>query len=1357
MSEQKKKVKRIISLLLVFVLVFSILPFGSAGLWASETEPEHTHNYENAEWKSDDTLHWKECVDNECTDTENHGKTQEANHDFVTVDGTIKCKDCAKELSNENNEHSFEAWSTDDTKHWKECSVNDCEIVIDSGEHEWGDDNKCTICGYAKEQSESSISEKSYKFMALYNSDIINGIEISACVGDKEIKKSTEGSLIVSSSEIGQISEDIPLKVTCKIPESMQDEYSLWYYDGNDLGESSKTFSSCDELERETTNRRYVWSLSRNYVNFDPVKEDVNGPNIKAVTFNDKGKSVNPNESVTLTVSARDYDKDGEVRAVSVEFISNDNYSGWSSESCLLKSTGNTDEYTAKVPIDSYYASSDRDISIRIKSVTVYDKYGNASTKEIDISLADDFSFILKKNSSSVSEIKVENVSIKYNKTDITLTDDKLSEAIEIYVSWDGIEEFVSGLINDNGDFKNYRYPQISIRKINSTSGNRMRFDSARYDSTKKCITYTCNISPSNETGKFYVSNLSYQLYDEYFNIDIPSSKADPFKISKIFSDTTAPVIKSVAIDQEVGKTFVKDNSENLTFTVVVEDKSIEPNSDFGLHLINNNSNYQQTVQMKYDSSADNTRTFKGVLAIDSNIDIGEWYLSNFTVYDKYANRTNYSDPDRSIYFYVKTESGTVTLPTYDVNVVFMGLNWQHIQEVECKNVLDRTPIKKMLGDDFSMPTLPEDEKLGKFVGWARMRDKTLLSDNTLFFGQSSQNELYLYPVFEKVKVGINYIQKDGERKYNEEYISYEFGKTTRGELKDEVKKIIGDNHYAEITGISLSFMWNDDDVDSDILEMNDFYFLSFNYSKYPLTCHLIYLTNDNQLKNGDFKTDVLGGTWLSEIEESIQLPSDAKENSGFYYHNVQITTDYGYAEFVCKYSDMAIYDVWGHEENGDAMMGYGFGKHISGETILLPDKLQNKNVEWYFEGKKVDYNFTIPMDYNLTQYLYLKYKFINSTSTPTNPQPPVTEPSKPEIKPEEKPEEKPQTKPEEKPEEKPQTKPETKPVVPETPQQETTRPETPQQETTRPETPQQVTTRPETPQQETTRPETPQTQEEQPQTPPATENTTNIITPPGVEIEKKKVESAVLEINTAIEKAIANATTADTFEKPTVVLDMKNEDGSIATVVSPQILSTIAGNNIDVVLDMGGYSWTINGNDVDADVLSAINLEVNMGGSYVPQNLIKSLAGDQPTQQISLTHEGTFGFKASLTINLGSEYVGQFGNLYYHDSKGKLVFMNAGEINADGSVSLDFSHASDYVIVIGEEVKAEEGTTADEIIASNKDKTDDTAAQNSTKDVAEKIEAEGTNSLTIILGIIGALAVLIIIAAIILAVRKKN
>ena len=135
--------------------------------------------------------------------------------------------------------------------------------------------------------------------------------------------------------------------------------------------------------------------------------------------------------------------------------------------------------------------------------------------------------------------------------------------------------------------------------------------------------------------------------------------------------------------------------------------------------------------------------------------------------------------------------------------------------------------------------------------------------------------------------------------------------------------------------------------------------------------------------------------------------------------------------------------------------------------------------------------------------------------------------------------------------------------------------------------------------------------------------------------------------------------------------------------MVPKEILAAIQGKQVDIVLDMGAYSWSIGGTEVLADELKDIDLEVKIGTNAVPAGLVASLAEGKPVTQLSLTHNGEFGFRADLTLNLGSENSGGTGNLYYYDSSGKLIFRNAGQIGADGTASLSFSHASDYVIVI--------------------------------------------------------------------------
>ncbi|MDE7434458.1 MAG: hypothetical protein K2N01_01360 [Lachnospiraceae bacterium] len=141
------------------------------------------------------------------------------------------------------------------------------------------------------------------------------------------------------------------------------------------------------------------------------------------------------------------------------------------------------------------------------------------------------------------------------------------------------------------------------------------------------------------------------------------------------------------------------------------------------------------------------------------------------------------------------------------------------------------------------------------------------------------------------------------------------------------------------------------------------------------------------------------------------------------------------------------------------------------------------------------------------------------------------------------------------------------------------------------------------------------------------------------------------------------------------------------ATVVPKDILETAKGKEVKVVLEMDGYTWSIDGKDILSSNLKDINLKVIRNTDYIPSGLISQLAGTNPVEQITLEYNGDFGFKADLTMNIGSQYAGKTGSLYWHDSDGRMIFMNAGAIDTVGNVTLGFSHASDYAVVITEPV----------------------------------------------------------------------
>ena len=156
------------------------------------------------------------------------------------------------------------------------------------------------------------------------------------------------------------------------------------------------------------------------------------------------------------------------------------------------------------------------------------------------------------------------------------------------------------------------------------------------------------------------------------------------------------------------------------------------------------------------------------------------------------------------------------------------------------------------------------------------------------------------------------------------------------------------------------------------------------------------------------------------------------------------------------------------------------------------------------------------------------------------------------------------------------------------------------------------------------------------------------------------------------------------TEDKEFLVAEAKPKDGDIEEPEQPSDGKLTEGEiDKNIVLDMGTYSWSIGGNEVVASDLKDIDLEVIVDTDDIPPTIVEALAEGKPSTQITLVHNGEFGFRADLTVNLGRENSGCKGNLYYYDSAGKLIFMDAGEIREDGNISLSFSHASEYVVVI--------------------------------------------------------------------------
>lgn len=118
------------------------------------------HSFEGAEWESDETHHWLECIVEGCTiideKIEHRFDKTLVGHNYVYTCVCGKTKTEKAECQFVDTE-----WESDEIHHWHECTIEGCTEdtkIKDKGTHTWNDGEilghsityTCTICGLNK-------------------------------------------------------------------------------------------------------------------------------------------------------------------------------------------------------------------------------------------------------------------------------------------------------------------------------------------------------------------------------------------------------------------------------------------------------------------------------------------------------------------------------------------------------------------------------------------------------------------------------------------------------------------------------------------------------------------------------------------------------------------------------------------------------------------------------------------------------------------------------------------------------------------------------------------------------------------------------------------------------------------------------------------------------------------------------------------------------------------------------------------------------------------------------------------------------------------------------------------------------
>jgi hypothetical protein len=151
-------------------------------------------------------------------------------------------------------------------------------------------------------------------------------------------------------------------------------------------------------------------------------------------------------------------------------------------------------------------------------------------------------------------------------------------------------------------------------------------------------------------------------------------------------------------------------------------------------------------------------------------------------------------------------------------------------------------------------------------------------------------------------------------------------------------------------------------------------------------------------------------------------------------------------------------------------------------------------------------------------------------------------------------------------------------------------------------------------------------------------------------------------------------------------------------TVIPGSVMETIAGKKITVTFDLGdGIAWKISGSSLkereesgQITVWKDLDMKTTVGSRDIPVKILKNFKEQLGQEvigeivQLSLNHEGSFGFQTYLSVYIDSAKDGKTANLFYYNPATKgLEFQYAGVINEKGYAEFPFTHASDYIIVV--------------------------------------------------------------------------
>lgn len=150
---------------------------------------------------------------------------------------------------------------------------------------------------------------------------------------------------------------------------------------------------------------------------------------------------------------------------------------------------------------------------------------------------------------------------------------------------------------------------------------------------------------------------------------------------------------------------------------------------------------------------------------------------------------------------------------------------------------------------------------------------------------------------------------------------------------------------------------------------------------------------------------------------------------------------------------------------------------------------------------------------------------------------------------------------------------------------------------------------------------------------------------------------------------------------------DSKSFNVDTETILPKEAINCMRGRNIQISLNLDGYSWGIRGNKITANEEETVdlNLEIEEDQGVIPKEMLASITGSHTNVvELNLQHDGPMGLTADINYKLGQQFSNNVAVLYsYNQEEAKMDKVDFMMVDANGNLEIDLDNAANYAVVL--------------------------------------------------------------------------